>query len=181
MSKQPVDNEGGQPTATLSRPEAPPAVEKDNEALLETYKLIADSYHKIDDFRAKLLALLPLASGAGIFFLLRSDLGLRSEGNSRDLIAVGLLGFLATLGLFVYEIRGIQRCWDLIEAGRRLERELGLPKVKGRNRKYRLGAFDAPRPIGFGRLLGPFGAALLIYPAVLGAWAYLIGVGLRWW
>ncbi|MCI0628622.1 MAG: hypothetical protein L0387_44395 [Acidobacteria bacterium] len=85
----------------------------------QAYSEVCSSYHAIADFRAKLLGLLPLASGAGIFLLLESK-----DTDYMHLAAVGLFGFLTTLGLFFYELRGIQHCNALIASGKELEREL---------------------------------------------------------
>ena len=76
-----------------------------------------------------------------------------------------------SLGFFVYEIYGIRRCAHLIVAGRHLETQMN---VHGQFR-YRPSGLD-----GFGLLpqrvakyvSEPF-AAGLIYPAVLGAWAFV--------
>lgn len=167
---------------TAMQPGLPAVKEEDNKELLQAYSLIADAYHRIDDFRAKLLALLPLAAGTtGILLLLRTDLRLRNEGKVQILVAVGIYGFLTTLGLCVYEIRGIQRCQDLIKAGRQLEGKLELPLVEAKGRKFRLGMFDAASDAYLHGFVGPLGAALLIYVAVLAGWVYLIGVGQGRW
>jgi hypothetical protein len=101
--------------------------EEKTKVLLATYAEICKSYHAIDDFRMKLLGLLPLASLVGIF-LLDTDKLLSDE----SIISNELLGFAAifaaalTLSLFGYEIRGIQRCDRLITEGEHLEKELGI-------------------------------------------------------
>jgi hypothetical protein len=107
---------------------------------------------------------LPLASGAGIFLLL----GQLSENQPlpKTLVAVGIFGFLVTLGLFTYELRGIQRCNALIEAGKALEAELG---VQG---QFRL------RPGAVNGIIGTTLAARIIYPAVLAAWLFVALYGI---
>src|ERR1051326_5748481 len=75
------------------------------ENLRLAYQELCKSYQAIVDFRAKLLGFLPLASGAGFFALL---------GNGKDPVpyyawVAGLFGFAITLGLFFYELRGLQR------------------------------------------------------------------------
>ncbi len=84
------------------------------------YPEVCKSFHGIDDFRARLLGLLPLASGAGIFLLLETNIA------ESYLTPVALFGFLVTLGLFVYELRGLQRCQELIKLGAQMENELEL-------------------------------------------------------
>jgi hypothetical protein len=136
-------------------------------ALGLAYQQLCASHNALTDFRAKLLALLPLASGAGIFLLLEQS------PDSGALTAIGLFGFAVTLGLFIYEWIGIETCVDLRERGARLEEELGIP--------WRMGQFqhNPRRP-----LRGPLsveGASWLVYLSVLLAWAYLAGESGEWW
>src|SRR5688500_4576176 len=81
----------------------------------QLYQQICDSYRAIDDFRAKLLGFLPLVSGGGIFFLLSDPLSKELMG------AIGAFEAVITLGLFTYEIYGIEKCTALIKAGQDLE------------------------------------------------------------
>src|SRR5947209_20599431 len=99
--------------------------------LRAAYQELCTSYRAIDDFRAKLLGFLPLATGTGIFLLLCnfkdvSKLDFCTPETKSFLVGVGAFGFFITLGLFFYEIYGIQKCGALIEAGRRLEGALRL-------------------------------------------------------
>src|SRR5690348_15762443 len=92
------------------------------ENLRLAYTELCKSYQAIVDFRAKLLGLLPLASGAGFFALL---------GNGKDPVpyyawVAGLFGFAITVGLFFYELRGLQRATALEHTGRQLESQLGV-------------------------------------------------------
>jgi hypothetical protein len=128
------------------------------------YKQLCDSYRAIDDFRAKLLALLPLATGTGIFLLYSKDV---PPANMGFLGPIGLFGFIITLGLFAYEVYGIKKCGALIAAGKHIESSLGID-----------GQFACrPRGIYHGLINEPF-AAGLIYPAVLAAWMFLGLAGL---
>jgi hypothetical protein len=70
--------------------------------LVSAYIELCKSYNAIDDFRAKLLGFLPLASGTGIFLLLSSGL---SKSEAREyfeqfMTPIGVFGFVVTLGLF---------------------------------------------------------------------------------
>jgi hypothetical protein len=99
------------------------------EALLAAYEELCKSYHAIDDFRMKLLGLLPLASLAGVF-LLNSD-ALRvvpsAPSMTKELIGfAAIFGALLTVALFSYELRGIKRCHNLIREGLHLEMQLGI-------------------------------------------------------
>jgi len=84
------------------------------------YDQLCESYRAIDDFRTKLLAALPLASGAGIFLLIRKP----GEGIPTELLMpIGVFGFLTALGLYIFEIYGIRKCTHLIVVGGYLEEQ----------------------------------------------------------
>ncbi|MFX0197473.1 MAG: hypothetical protein ACFFCW_15225 [Candidatus Hodarchaeota archaeon] len=127
-----------------------------------TYQELCQSYRAIDDFRTKLLGFLPLATATGIFFLIADK---EKIDFAQDFfLPIGAFGFVVTLGLFFFELHGIQKCTCLIEAGTELEKRLGIKKEEGQ---------FIDRPLGvFGFINEPF-AAGLIYPAVLAAWAFL--------
>ena len=134
------------------------------ETLRMQYSEICKSHSAITDFRAKLLALLPIASGSGIFFLLTK----RSEPiDTTYLSVIGLFGFLVTFALFIYELRGIQHCKALNDLASRLEQQLHLRDAQFTTRpKARLGGF-----------VGAQGAAYIIYPTMLAAWIFVAFVG----
>ena len=134
-----------------------------DQILLAEYTEVCKTYHAISDFRGKLLALLPIVSGVGISLLISKN---HSEGSSH-LLAAGIFGLLVTLGLFFYELRGIQKCKSLIILGGKIESEL----------KIKLGQFrDRPRRIaGF---IGAETAGWVIYTAVLLAWLYVAWLGI---
>jgi hypothetical protein len=78
----------------------------------------------------KLLGLLPLTSLTGIFVLIKSDSlfgtpNATSGSSSSELVAfIGIFAAFFTLALFLYEIRGILRCHDLILKGKAIEERL---------------------------------------------------------
>jgi hypothetical protein len=132
------------------------------ENLRLAYQELCKSYQAIADFRAKLLGFLPLASGASFFALL---------GNGKDPVpyyawTAGLFGFAITLGLFFYELRGLQRSAALEHTGRALEAALGLAN----------GQFTLQPTANLHGLVDARAAAWLIYPSVLAGWAYLAGL-----
>ena len=129
-----------------------------NPNYLDTYKELCNSYHAIDDFRAKLLALLPFATGVGAVFLL----GNIEPVNEKYLEPLGIFGFVVTLGLFAYEIFGIYKCHALIKSGKFIE-TIQL-KVNGQ--------FKTRPPGVLGFIDEPF-AGGIIYPAVLASWLYI--------
>lgn len=148
------------------------------------YEEICKSLQAIDEFRMKLLGLLPLASLVGIFVVSRSDSLFStpsfSSGTSlNDLVAfIGIFAATFTLALFVYEIRGILRCHDLIYRGCKIEETLEIfgqfrvcqdehEKAKKSNKHF---FFNAKV------------AACFIYSLVFAAWIFLAlhhGFGLK--
>jgi hypothetical protein len=81
--------------------------------------------------------------------------------------AIGIFGFLVTLGLFFYELRGIQKCKALNSEAKRLEQQLGLT---GRQ-------FSERPSAKLGGVIGAEGAAWIIYCTVLLAWVYVAVIG----
>lgn len=134
------------------------------ENLRSVYAEICRSYHGIDDFRARLLALLPIASGAGGLLILAD------KDTVKDFLGpIGIFGALITLGLFVYEVRGIQKCNELIKVGKAIETEM---KVGG-------GPFNKyPKGHLYG-LISAVTAAYIVYLTIFGAWCYLAIVGFQ--
>ena len=126
--------------------------------LKAVYQELCTSYRAIDDFRMKLLAFLPFATG-GIFVLVDAE---RIEIVKQHTFFLGLFGFVFTLGLFSLELFGIRKCGALIDAGKQMEREKLVISGQFTSR---------PRDI-CGLVNEPFAAAV-IYPAVLAAWIYL--------
>jgi hypothetical protein len=120
------------------------------------YQQLCENYRAIDDFRTKLLGLLPFASAAGIGALL--------SGAGKQPVflgGVGAFGFLVTLGLFSYELHGMKKCGWLIRTGSGLESYLGVQ-----------GPFSTRPERVAGFIDEPF-AASVIYPATLAAWTFL--------
>lgn len=139
-------------------------IETTRDALLTAYREVCHSYNAVDDFRAKLLALLPIASGtAGILLLGKKDIVASHIG------PIGLFGLAVTLGLFFYELRGIQRCGSLIKMGEKLEQDLHLTNAQfvGRPEK---------KVFGF---IGATAAGWTVYVSVLIGWSYVTYVGFK--
>jgi hypothetical protein len=128
------------------------------------YTQVCTSYHAVDDFRMKLLGLLPIATGTGVFLLLSgNDVSGEASGEVRGfLFAIGLVGAAFTLGLFAFELYGIKRCHYLIRTGRRLETKL---RVDGQ-------FLNRPQAL-MGFIYEPLASAL-IYSASLAAWLFLL-------
>ncbi len=139
-----------------------------DEELKAFYQEVCTSHQGIADFRAKLLGFLPLASGTGIFLFLNLT---SSTGTKQYLLPIGVFGFVVTLGLAFYEIRGIQECNSLRRCGYNIEDLLGI---------YGQFRLHPPRVYHF---IGNTLAASVIYPAVLAAWTSIalvsvVGFGL---
>lgn len=144
-------NPGGQPDS--GQPQVNPK-EEDRRA---AYQQLCTSYHAIDDFRAKLLGFLPLATGTGIFLLLNN-----LTGEVQNFLGpIGAFGFVITLGLFSYELFGVAKCAALITAGKKMENDL------------RVDGHFLTRPNAIAGVINEPFAAGIIYSAVLAAWMYL--------
>jgi len=137
---------------------------KGNQDSIKVYDQLCQSYRAIDDFRAKLLGFLPLASAGGAFLLLNEVLvnPEKSKVAKPFLEPLGLFGFVVTLGLFFYEIYGIRKCHALIEAGKQIECSMGINDGQFMRR---------PRNVLY--IINEVFATGVIYPAVLASWMFL--------
>jgi hypothetical protein len=151
------------------------------------YQEICNNYRAIDDLRMRLMGLFSIASGVGIAVLAKGPgLFSGSDGQTESggqlgylFVPIGLFGFLVTFGLFLFELRGLQRCAALIKAGKDIEHTAGME-----------GSFlSTPDPISVFRLkpqnerehyasiaASARGTARLIYPTVLAAWVFVFVV-----
>jgi hypothetical protein len=133
------------------------------------YQEICNNYRAIDDLRMKLMGLFSIASGVGITVFANEQVGTL-------IVPIGLFGVLVTFGLFLFELRGIQRCAALINAGEAIERRAGVT-----------GSFlSTPRPVNVFSLepqneweyhksiaASARGTARVIYPTVLATWVFV--------
>lgn len=159
-------------------PDARPTV-KPVEDYRELYTQVCESYRAIDDFRMKLLGLLPVATGAGVLALLSSgNVDLNADGSTLErtqqlLAGVALFGLAITLGLFAYELHGIKKCGRLIKVGARIEKDMGSA-----GRFY--GQF-ATRPHRVGGFIDVPFASSVVYPAAVAVWVFVGVVSLSGW
>lgn len=139
-----------------------------DEALRLDYDQTTQFVHEFTDVRIRLLAFVPTISGAAV--------GLLGEPRpAAELIGVALLGLVATLGIFVYELRNAQLYDAMIQRARELERLLGLPTVQG---LQGAGGVLAARS---GRWFAHDRGWALVYSAAIAGWSYLAAWGfLRW-
>ncbi len=112
----------------------------------------------LTDIRFKLLAFVPTIAGATVGLVGRTE-------PSSVLLAVGLLGLSATLGILLYELRNAQIFDSLVARSAMLERKLGLGLFNERPRENvtLFGMVAARHERGLG----------LVYGAALAGWTYL--------
>jgi len=135
------------------------------------YTMSADMFRALSDIRFRLLALVPSIAGVTLAVL--------GDGRPETQLGVGLLGFVATVGVLVYELRNSQLYNWSVHRAKYLERQLGLPSS----------AFGAPhggvfseRPRARYRLARSLrvkhdNGLALVYGAALGGWVWLVARG----
>ncbi|GAB4413206.1 MAG: hypothetical protein Fur0044_07540 [Anaerolineae bacterium] len=140
-----------------------------DEKLKLDYEQTTTYYHQLADSRFKLLALVPIVTGAAI--------GLLSQGTDPgSVLVIAILGFVVTLGLFFYNQRNTQIFDTMILRAKMLEILLQLEPLDD---SYRYGGPFLSRSkrtlklFGVIRVWGDRGLGI-IYGAALGGWAFLI-------
>jgi hypothetical protein len=148
-------------------------VEPDKRELLRLdYGQTAELVRTLTDIRFKLLAFVPTIAGATV--------GLVSNtASAAQLVGVGLLGFTATVGVLMYELRNSQLYDAAVHRAKVLEDRLHFASVRS---EEGTGGPFTERPARSVKLLGSITAwhdraLALVYGAALAGWAYLIGWG----
>jgi hypothetical protein len=136
-------------------------VTPDPTSLTAVYQEVCKGHGAIADFRAKLLALLPIASAGGIGLLFKGENPI--EGTLA--VAIGVFGFVVTFGLFMYELRGVKDCVLLRGRAKKLETAMNIPP--------KMSQFADRQRGDLGGLVDEIGAGWIIYPAVMAAWAFV--------
>lgn len=140
--------------------------------MLAAYAEVCRSYHAIDEFRMKLLGLLPLASLVAVFMVDRSALvagELSGGGAGRELLGfAAIFAAMLTLALFGYEVRGIQRCHNLITEGKHIEEVLGIG-----HGQFHVCTEEHENPSMITRALNAKLIACFIYSLVFAGWLFL--------
>ena len=134
-----------------------------NEIFKQQYEEVCRTYHNIHSFRAKLLALLPIASGIGGVLTLLKTAELKDY-----LCPIGILGAFVTLGLYIYELRGTQRCFKLKKIAQNLEKGLELNENTGQ-------FLGEPKPIL--NIVREGIAGAVIYGSVFFGWILISRIG----
>jgi len=148
------------------------SAEQSSEDLRLDYNQTTDLMRGLTDVRFKLLAFVPTISGAAIAIL--------GHGKSTgELLAVGLLGLVATVGVVIFDLRNTQLLDYAVLRAQSLEERLGLASIF---EPGRTGGLYSERP---GRDLRLFGLAgvghdrglALVYSAAIGGWCYIVAWG----
>lgn len=144
------------------------------------YEQINENFRFLADVRFKLLAFVPTLGGAAVFVLSRVGLeaGKAPGVASSELLVVLLiaaLGFLATLGITLYDQRNSELYNALSHRAKHLEKEFKVPSAPGGLKKMEFGGQFRERPMKGRRVI--FQAAhdvglALIYGPLLGAWLF---------
>ena len=102
-----------------------PALHSSNEALQAAYQQVCTSYHNVEDFRARLLGLIPGIT-AGSFIATIASNPEKSHALTNLVFPFGILGALVVLGLFFYEIENLRRATMLSVRGQWLEQAMNI-------------------------------------------------------
>ena len=166
--------------------------------LLAEYQEVCKSHAGITDFRAKLLALLPIASFTGIGLLV-TRAGGQDGVPTWFLVALGPFGALVTVGLFFYEFHQMDDCQQLRNRGAWIEKQLGLGAGHFGSKRGNLGLRDiwpsqyrkrdeqlrererqGKDPVGEQApgLLNVRNADYIVYGAIFAAWIFVLAWGL---
>jgi hypothetical protein len=144
----------------------------DGDRLRIDYQATNDLLRTLTDVRFKLLAFVPTIAGAAV--------GLVSRPRSAaELLAIGLLGLVATAGILLYELRNSQVFDSATRRAAWLEGELGF---RSPLRADATGGLQRELPGRDRRLLGIATIAhetalALVYGAALAGWSYLVAWG----
>lgn len=128
------------------------------EAVTAMYAEVSAAWRQLTEVRFKLLALLPVVSGVGLFQLLSPSSGVSSAPRWAKALMAGF-GVVVTAALLIYERRNSELYGDLISRGKHLEHHLGA------NSGVFLGRLGGRWPVRHDVAL------FLIYGATLLAWA----------
>ncbi len=147
------------------------ALDADDRLRLD-YEQTTQYLRTLIDVRFRLLAFVPTVTGVAVAVI-------GQPRPAAELLGVGVLGLLATLGIFVYELRNTQISGTLIRRAAELERQLQLPSSLGAQRS---GGLYTERPginiqlLGFLPVSHGLGLAL-VYSAAIAGWSYLVAWG----
>ncbi|MBA7680978.1 hypothetical protein ES703_89304 [subsurface metagenome] len=150
----------------------------EGEKLKLDYEQTTQNIHTLADIRFKLLAFVPVVTGAAISLF-------RNIDSHETIIAISLLGFIVTLGIMFYDQRNTQIYDALHIRAKSLEVLLGLQPIANlkspdkNRREWVYGGAFLDRPGRSLKLFGKIGmwhdrGLTIIYAAALGGWCYLL-------
>jgi hypothetical protein len=114
------------------------------------YEQTSQFMRTLTDIRFRLMAIVPVFAGISVGFFGHPQ-------PAAELLGVGVLGLVATLGIYIDERRNMEVYVAAVARARQLERELGLQS---------------------GQLVSHELGLALVYSAALAGWSYLVGWGL---
>jgi hypothetical protein len=144
-------------------------------SLEKEYDLVNANFRQLSEIRFKLLGFVPALGGVANFVLTQAALSKgSSQGNYWVALVFGTLGFLATLGIAMYDQRNSELYFGLIDRAKYLEGCLRLPHTTN---KDEYGGQFRERPNRGRRLfrlilISHGGSLAVIYGPVLGAWFF---------
>jgi hypothetical protein len=131
------------------------------ERIEREYERATTLFDDLTDVRFKLLALVPTLSGTAVGLL-------RAGESAVTLLAVGILGLAATLGVLVYELTNNATRLNLLDRIQAIEPELFGRQLVGDPKPSKLlGVVDLEYQTG----------VALVYAAALAGWGYLVAWG----
>jgi hypothetical protein len=134
------------------------------------YKEVHSYWRILTDIRFKLLAIVPTLAGLGVALLSQIHEPLEA-------FAIGLLGFIVTLGITFYDQRNSQLYNAALIRAKNLERDMKFisPWEKGFGGIFYLRPDyrDHPRKF-FGIIMWHDRALAMVYASALGAWLFII-------
>jgi hypothetical protein len=140
-----------------------------DERLRLDYEQTTELYRELVDERFKLLALVPTLSGAAVGLL-------GAPRSASELLGLGLLGLVATLGVFFYELRNMEILEGVVDRARKLEERLGLASTIGGAGLFSERVRRSTRLLGLITVIHDRALAL-VYGAALAGWSYLVAWG----
>jgi Na+/proline symporter len=136
-----------------------------DENIRGVYDQLSTAYHAVDDFRARLIGLLPLASGVAFIGLLDPT---KTNALTSHLREIGLLGMVITFGLLIYELKGIKKCTDFIFSGEAMEQVL----LKGTSLTGKFTELTKSAPKFWKFATEPVASAI-VYATVMAGWTFV--------
>jgi hypothetical protein len=139
-----------------------------DENLRAEYEQVNNNFRMLADIRFKLLALVPTVGGVAIYILatMGDPTNAATAFGHAKVVLIGLMGFIATLGIAFYDQRNSELYNALSERAKVLESALELPDGQFNRRPSRGGGHLLFKRIVFGHDTG----LAFIYGTVLGGW-----------